>query len=371
MKKLLLVLFILWTHSVMSTETRVNTLGGVPYFLIDNSNVCLYPALITNYPNEFIGEVKHPSISGFIDLGRLGIFGIGINNDSASSILTEAIKDADFTHFSSPPPQFAMYYGRKIRRLGAVGLKLNAANEFYEEAPSNSSQSIWILGSTIGLTYPLSRRSSIDFMAGTQRFGFKSKYLLGTGDSVIFKDQGKYSITGGVRALSLLSPTSLLIIGATYNKFDVSWLKGKVSEVLTLGTTEAYTGISLSASSKATIIFGLLVSKSEADTITGQTTFNTITYSVPKIVMGMETRLNDWSIVRIGANKDFNYRILKVITMPDSVEIKNEQVKETTFNLSFGFGFSLRDFELDIMCNELPFVTSSLGLAATYKFNSF
>ncbi len=252
-----------------------------------------------------------------------------------------------------------------------MGLKLNTANSYYEETQSNCSQSIWILGSTIGLTYPLSRQTSIDFVAGTQRFGFESKYLLGTGDSVIFKDQGKYSIAGGVRALSLLSPTNLFIIGANYNKFDVSWLKEKVSEMLTVENIDAYAGTSFIPSSNATIIFGLLVSKSETDTITGQTTFNTITYSVPKIVIGMETKLNDWAIVRIGANKDFNSRIVKVINRPDSVEIKNEQVKETTFSLSFGWGISFSNFELDVMCNELPFVTSSLGLSATYKFNSF
>jgi hypothetical protein len=375
MKQKFACLIIFVTCSLGATETRVNTMGGMPHFLVDNSNVRLYPSLIVNYSGEIIGEVKRPALSSFLSMGKAGVFGLGINSDSVPTIVNKAINKADFVRYSSAPPQFAVHYGKKIRKLGAVGAKVNGANNYYRDSESNCSQSITMWGGTVGFTFLPDEKATIDVFGNAQRFGFKSTKPWGAEEITTFRDQGNYSLNGGARLLSTLSSTKQLVLGVNYGKTDVSWLKEgpeEKSEILTSQTTEVYSAVNLSPSPATLAILGLVISETKSDTITTtdvrEISTNCTIHALPKVIVATEAKLNDWFGVRIGASKCFQSRKSQYIEDSEAPEITEHA--SAPFDLSLGWSIWIRNFELDIMCNELPLVTSSVKLSATYKFSS-
>jgi hypothetical protein len=350
-------------------------MGGILHFLDDNSNVRLYPSLIVNYPDEIIGEIRRPALSSFVSVGKLGVFGLGVNSDSVPTIVNKAINKADFVQYSSAPPQFAVHYGKNLRKLGAVGVKVNGANNYYRDSESNCSQSVTVWGGTIGFTCLPDEKATIDVFGGAKRFGFKSMSQWGAEEIVTFEDQGNYSFSGGARLLSTLSSSKQLVLGVDYGKIDVSWSKegpDEKSEILTSQTTKVYSAVNLRPSPATLAIFGLVVSETKSDTITtsdvGKVSANCAMYALPRVIVAMEAKLNKWFGVRIGASKCFGFS--KSQYTDESEVSRTTERAFAPFDLSLGWSVGIRNFELDIMCNELPFVTSSVGLSGTYEFSS-
>ncbi len=368
MKKFLFLGVIVLSGSLMGSETRVNTMGAVPGFLIDNSNVRLYPALINDYPNEIIGEVKNPSISCLISAGKFGVFGLGMNTDTVPTIVHRAIRKANGWHFSTPSPELVIYYGKRIIPELSLGLKLGGANRYYEK--NSWFQKIGTLKGMFSVKLEPLPENSIELTGGVKRFGFESRtvYI----DTANYKDQGKYSFKGGVRTLSQVSPELLFIVGGNYEKINVSWKKEEVItslEDLSSRNIEGYAGFNFTPTHNTTIILGALVGEEKGDTITVDTVFTNVNRVAPKIVVGVETEVADWLTVRVGGSKSFNNLELKKTS--GDIEVDKKRTKEEVFSLAFGWSIKLRDFELDVMSNELPFVESSVGLSATYRFSSF
>ncbi len=371
MKKFLFLGIIVFSSSLMGSETRVNTMGGVAGFLIDNSNVRLYPALINDYPNEIIGELKHPSLSCFISAGKFGVFGLGINTDTVPTIVNRAIHKAGSWHFTTDypaSPEFAIYYGKRIMPTVSIGLKLGESNRYCEK--NSWFQDISISGGMISVKLEPSPENSIELTGGVKRFSFESRTLYI--DTVNYKDQGKLSFNGRVRILSRFSPEILFIAGGNYEKIDASWKKEKTntsSEDLTSCSRECYTGFNFTPTYNTTVILGALIGEEKGDTTRPDTAFTNVSRAIPKIVVSMETEVTNWLTVRIGGNKSFND--LESKKTSGDTEIDRERIKEEKFKLAFGWSIKFKSFELDVMSNELPFTEPSIGLSATYKFSSF
>ena len=369
MNKILILLGIIVLPSfLIGSETRVNTLGGVANFIIDNSNVQLYPALISNYPNEITGEIKRPSLSCFIKAEKFGVFGIGLNADTVPTIVNKAIQRANFKHFHNASPQLAIYYGKKMRAPITIGIKFGMSNSYYEKPTRFQQIDIW--DGIFSLKLNPTKENSIEIAGGVERFGFESREI--DIDTVTYKDQGKYSYKIRVRAISQLSPNVLFIVGGNSEKVDVSWKREDLDthyEDLKSNSKEGYVGFNLTPAHNTTIILGTLISETKGDTIRTDTTFTSMNRIIPKVVIGIETTITNWLTMRVGGNKSFNS--FESNKTSDNTEVDNERIKEEIFNLLFGWSIKFRDFELDVMSNELPFVKPSISLSATYKFSSF
>ncbi len=369
MNKILIFLGIITlSSSLMGSETRVNTLGGVSNFLIDNSNVQLYPALINDYPNEITGEIKRPSLSCFIEAKNFGVFGIGLNTDTIPTIVNKAIQRADFAHFHNASPKLAIYYGKKMRDPITIGIKLGMSDSYYEKPTRLQQIGVW--DGMFSLKLKPTKENSIEIAGGVERFGFESREI--DIDTVTYKDQGKYSYKVRVRAISQLFPKVLFIVGGNSEKIDVSWEKEDLDtsyEDLKSNSKEGYVGFNFTPVHNTTIILGTLISELKGDTIRTDTTFTSVNRVLPKVVIGIETKITNWLTMRIGGNKSFNR--FESTKTSDNLEVDNKRIREEIFNLSFGWSIKFRDFELDVMSNELPFVKPSISLSATYKFSSF
>ncbi|MCK4351918.1 hypothetical protein KAW65_00745 [candidate division WOR-3 bacterium] len=380
MYKLLCILCALCglTHYGIASETRVATLGGVSSLLIDDSNVKLYPALITNYPDQITAELKNPALSFFIKFNDYGVFGIGINTDSIPKIVSQAIKHrpTGLTDFLfTQEPQLTLFYGKYIAPSLSLGLKLNYSNDYYKNPETPLSQSLKVWNSSIGVRAAPMENNFVDISAGISKFNFESSSESpGTGEPRAFKDQNKFSYHARARLLSPISQTTSLILGANFEKVDASWMhwsSDTTKENLTSELLEGYAGLNLAPSPNTTLILGISGGVAKGDTMPADTTdpeLENIVRTFPKIIIAIESKLNNWLLLRLGATKSFNKIETKIIPQSELSEPQIIEFNESPFNLTFGWGIKINNFELDVMADELPFATPSLSLSATYKF---
>ena len=79
-----LLLVFLFSINGYGTESRIGSMGGVGYYIRDNSNIFYFPSTIHNYSNQVVAELRTPnkdydySIGVHLPIGD-NIFGVYLN----------------------------------------------------------------------------------------------------------------------------------------------------------------------------------------------------------------------------------------------------------------------------------------------------
>lgn len=347
MKKLLLLLFLL-PGAIFATETRIKTLGGVPYFIEDDANVKIYPATITDYPNKIIGEITQAALNFFADL-KIAILGIGINSDTIPSIVHKVIDKAPFKRFS-PSPMLNLYLGKKIKGF-SIGLKVSESHNYYEKEIFLHSIELQDITMSSKIALP---ELSIDFFMGHKKYYFENRSETSTGDTFNFYSQNKPSWETGVRFAPIFSTNVHIALGINYKKIDVSYEEQENKNNFITQSLQEYGVIRLIPNENFVVLLGVLGEQEKCDTSAVETTKKII----PKVVIGMESNLTEYFKIRIGCNKSY-YTIGE-----------EEKIIDSEFNLAIGWALNYKNFELDIMGNDLPLAKQSLSVSLSYKFSS-
>jgi len=368
---LVLSLIFLFQTDTMATETRVGSMGGVGFYMRDNSNIFVFPGTFYSYGDQVIGEMRvkgnHSlyTIGAHLPVSNTAQFGIYLNNPitfdipSYSEFLPpglEFIEEVELNHTTD------LFYGTELDNFD-LGIALRFAMDSYEEdnfsgLPENDhtqSATYFELGAGIsnesmdlGLIFALPSASrdqgTVD---GTDKYswggfgvGFSGRFWLKQKDLIF---QFVPLIVANYASLSgeldpagddqggEISHSYLNLAGGLGLNYQIN------EDNLIVVGLEAIGYSSESYSTKS----------GDQDGPEGSTT----TMILPGIYMGVESQISSWLFGRLGAAQTYTKTTEKEKLDPDADETESVSF-EKEFKMTFGIGIMLGSFLLDARIND-------------------
>jgi hypothetical protein len=359
--------------SVSATEVRVGTMGGVGFYMHDNSNIFFFPGAIYTYSGQVVGELRVKNTDNTYSIGihypiaDYSVVGVYLNRPAILAVKPNIVNTVALNHTTD------FFYGMQMSQYdlgfrlslgldsynqdyGATELKENARYLALAGGISNEKMD---LGAFVEL--PSAKHDSAATINKWSGFGFG---IAGR----MFRGQA-----------TKLVPLVLLNYRTTTSKFEPGTAKTDYADMnlgLGLGVNHELNENNLLV--MAVEILGMQSSKETRKNYgggNGEVT-NTRT-TLPGLYIGVESKIKHWLTGRLGAAQ-----VYQSITLKDKPEGGTE-AKSTTqssdFNVSFGLGFNFGDFTLDAAVNEGLFfdgpnfisgTTEPMArrLAITYKF---
>lgn len=348
------VLFILMVLSVdhsTATETRVGSMGGVGYFIRDNSNVFLFPGTVYQYGSQVIAELRSKnndrlySIGVHLPFDDENIIGLHLNRPINLPI------PADVSGFYevSLDRSTDIFWGRKSGNMD-MGLKFTVGMDSDEEKVGSATrkQSARYFGLAGGLSNEtMDLGLFLDMPSMNWEFERESRDWSGYGIGV----NGRYFQARS--DVMQLIPLGVLYYGKTSMEYD-SGVTGAEKEETDFGILNAAVGLGLNynVSESNLIVLGIEVfgmSKLTEDVKEGEE--NTITTrTLPGIYLGVESNIRSWLIGRLGAAQ-VHQKYTETSKPQQGSEIENSSYS-SEFKLTFGMALIFGSFTLDASINE-------------------
>ena len=340
---ILTILIIVNFLPLHASETRVASMGKTGLFMVDNSNITIFPASIYRHSNLIYAELRDKndqnSFSAGIHLpfGNQSIIGINLNRDLrfqkpeilGSSILLNQTND--------------LLIGYQMGE-NSLGVRLSYANEQNEFTGSDG-----VFINEMG--------SYFEFAGGVSnnRYDFGAYFSLPLIESEIAGDIRKWDGIGfGVSGRFFLGEKS----GIQYVPLVVINQQSTILEENGVEATDDFLsfrmalGFRYSIDDKNLIVLGLepfSIEKREVDSPQFGKTTHTI-MNIPAIYLGGETRPKTWLLLRLGATQIIQSIENKFI--PVEGETTKIKTRRSDFKFSVGVGFELGRFLLDLDIND-------------------
>jgi hypothetical protein len=348
----LLILIMVNVSVVIATETRVGSMGGVGFYMRDNSNIFVFPGTFYQYSNQVVGELRVKNDNSYYSVGlhipvNKFVLGAYLNSPLDLTIPANVVEEVSLDRITN------LFFGTKLSGFD-FGLNVRIGmDQFSEDRDTGtdtveykeSARYIAIAGGLssdkmdLGLMieFPAAGSEIEDYSADWDGLGIgfngrlwlekKNKFQLvpllivyygsaareikpGGGLDTTYKtDYGRLNIAGGMGLNYQLNDDNLLVIGL---------------EVL---------GYS-----------------KESEEAPNEYESSITTMTLPGIFIGLESRISKWLIGRLGAAQVFQ-------SYTSMYQPQGEQKTETTsytteFKMTFGLGITFGNFILDAAFNE-------------------
>lgn len=369
---LTVLLCALFSFSLFASETRVSTMGGVGFFVRDNSNIFYFPSTINAYSNQVITELRTYGSSNYTIGGHLPIgsatMGVYLNNPLLYEVSGQYVELNRGT---------TLLLGSKTGTMD-FGFALTVALDSYTDE--------YVLGTKVEEETESAHYFGIGAGISNEKvdFGFRLDLPGGKWEEQNNEVKwGGYSV--GVIGRTFmpqsdqleLVPVGAFFIGSSTTEEKISSQK----EETKYGSMDIALGIGLNyhLNEKNLIVFGLeafsYTKESEEDDAGNKLTDSEMT--LPGIYLGLETQLNSWFIGRFGASQI--YQTTTHTSDPKTGKETSDSYRDSLFGFSLGFGIKLGSFLLDASFNEGmlfdgPYVLSgktnrlSNKVSLTYQF---
>ncbi len=347
---LAMLALIIITSVGFATETRLLSMGGIPY-IRDNSNVFYFPATINQYPNQAIAELRlkdggsDNSIGIHLPVMSESVLGVYLNQpfsvplDMVSQITSNIVlKNA-----------IAVIYGKKMSNFD-VGLLLTLVSDSWENSTTKPKieESARVMNIGAGISSPTYDLGVLLNLPSISRKAdpAEEKYS-GLGVDI----HGRYFMKK-TETLELIPLARLGFGSASYA--DDSGIEGTPKGEVDLSSMNLELGVGMSYQVNETNLavlglelFGMAKNSSEVkDSYKNTTTTRTL----PALYVGVESNLKPWLIGRLGASQAYYKTTSKY--EPKQGENAESSSNDSSFNLSFGFGIKVAGFLLDAHFNE-------------------
>jgi hypothetical protein len=386
------VLILALATPAWATESRVECLGGVGDFLIDEVNVDIYPHLAVYYGNLVTGELGAYQATP-ADSGRAIALSLGSGEEPNTGVFRVAFRRT----LDAPPPVVDMLRDCDLRDLPGPVLQLSYAKAFeftslgwqlewawdaekYDNHASGYEHSYGLLGGTMGAGFKLAEEDVLDMAFSVRRY-FCS-YESSTRE---IKDSRNFSFGGRIRLFHPLSEKTTVVPVLAIDRVGAGreFLTNTRDEINHSFTTWLLgIGFLLPLYEDVTVVLGGLASlererrKEIRDTPEPEAE-DTDRIVFPQVVAGVETELRHWLIARLGGRWTTVHHSYE--ESPDGLEIRGH---ESEFQLDLGLGISLGDLVIDgRLSNDFLFTGSYLlsgtqenpfgSLSFTYSFDIF
>ena len=347
---LVLILIVLVAMPVLATESRVDGLGGIGLYITDDTNVFIFPGLLSQYRNQVVGELGTTATANadrtagvnyyFADQG----FDLGMYFNRGVS----GVSDVAYTNITLDRMHMLMV------GLGNLGFGIALGSDGFSDdqaaagaLKSESVRLIELLGGYSTDQFDVGGR--VDINSGKQE-------VEGVSNNV---EESGFGFIVNARSTIDFGSNATLVPVVTFGTGSNS-----VSNPAGPDTKDDYSGTGFGVGvGLSTMIddmnmlvlavepFGYNSNKLKSDDGAGTTTESTVgTLVLPAFYAAVESQVNDWLTARIGVGQVFK----KVSTKTDvggTTTVESAQ-SFSDFGMAFGVGLHFGQFDLDGRFNE-------------------
>ncbi len=348
----LFIIMIPYLSLINATETRVGSMGGVGFFIRDNSNVFVFPGTVFQYGGQVISELRSKnndqlySIGVHLPVNDASVLGLHLNRPITLEIPAEVSNSYTVRLDRSTD----IFYGKRSGDVD-LGLKFTVGMDSDEEKEGSATQkqSARYFGIAGGLS---SETTDIGLFVDIPMLSWEYEKQS--------RDWGGYGLGINARLFSNQSgrplqfvPLGVLYYGTTSIEFD-SGVTGAEKDKTDFGILNAAIGIGMNykISESNMVILGIEVfgiSKLSEDIKEGSERTMT-TRTLPGLYLGVESNIKSWLIGRLGAAQVHQQYI--TTTKPQQGSEIEESFYSSEFKLTFGMALIFGSFTLDASINE-------------------
>jgi len=344
---LCLILILMGSSVVWATESRVESLGGVGYYIRDNTNIFIFPGTMMQYRNQAVAELRSKGNDQSYTVGaqfpksETSVVGLYLNRPlsiSPSYIISNVAPKMTLDRC------ITLMYGGKNGDM-SYGLLLSFAMDKFSgvnDWGDEIKQSARYIGISAGVS-----KSNFDLglhlempAANYEEEGSDDDTWSGT---VIGLTGRMFSQQSEKLELVGLGNLCLGFSGREVGSTDVNYNQLKIQ----IGGAANYQLDKNNMAVLAVEAFGLDQEKTvvkDGDEVTNKIT------TLPGIYLGIESQVKPWLIARLGARQ--LYQTATTVTDPENGEDTEESAYGSSFNVSFGLGITAGHLELDAVFNE-------------------
>jgi hypothetical protein len=349
---LVLSLILIFQIDAFATETRVGSMGGVGFYMRDNSNIFLFPGTFYKYSDQVVGELRIKQNQSFYTVGahlpvsNTAQVGIYLNSPLSWEIPIEmGIDEVELSRTTD------IFFGTQLENFD-LGVALKIAMDSYndqitDDLEEKQSASYFELAAGIsnekmdlGLIFGLpSANRDLDPEKrswGGFGVGFNGRYWLGNKNFLF-----KFVPLIVANYASLSGELDPGIPGSTKSEVDYGLLD-----------LAAGIGINYEIDENNLIVVGIeaIGYSSETRNVKDVEEESRTTLILPGIYMGVESHISSWLIGRLGAAQVYQ-KITEKYT-PEGGNTDEESFFDKEFKMTFGLGIMFGRFLLDARINE-------------------
>jgi len=355
----LLTSFLLYQPAVFATETRVGSMGGVGFYMRDNSNIFVFPGTFYQYSNQVVGELRVKNDNSFYSIGvhmpvsnmvlgaylnspldlnipagvvdevsldratdlffgtKLSGFDLGINlRIGMDSYSADMDNGTDTVEYKESARYIAIGAGISNEKID-LGLRVElpaAGSDFPASDPGDEDLKTTWDGLAVGFNGRMWMEKRDKFQLVPLVVGYYGtatrEITPGFGlDTTYTTDYNRLNLAGGIGVNYQLNDDNLLVLG-----LEVVGYSKDGEEV-----KDDYEG-----------------------TIT--------TMTLPGVFLGLESKISKWLTGRLGAAQVF--QSLTTTYKPEGGSETKSTSYATEFKMTFGLGITFGNFVLDAAFNE-------------------
>ncbi len=347
--KLLLVFLLVFSLSnrAYATETRVASMGGIGYFIQDNTNIFYFPGTLAQYSNQLNIEARQRlNVSTYTAGVHLPfnsmVFAVYLNRP------VNVIPAANLAGLNVRMDNTTDFLGAfRVGKMG-LGVRLSLGMDSYkdENVDPTLTENATYIGLGFGLSYDIfDMGADIDIPLASAKAGDDKMGYAGFGFG--FNGRANFQASKELQivpvALLYLAPAGYTVENAAGTQTDESYLSFRFGLAVGLN-------YSINENNLLTMAIEALgynrSSWDEKDVETGSES----TFTFPGIYLGVESKIKPWLIGRLGAAQVF--QSISETTKPDGGDEATVSTRDSQYDVTFGLGIVLGNFVFDLAINE-------------------
>ena len=332
--------------SLTATETRVSSMGGIGFYIRDNSNIFYFPGTVLQYQNQAVAELRAKNNDNLYTVGvhlapsQGSTYGVYLNRPLSlpQDILEAVVPDLQLDRCTT------LFYGGQSSGYD-YGVMLSVATDKDEE--DSGEETVTQTAKYIGLNAGVSADDydlglQIDLPNAKWEFADDEDKWHGIGIGL----NGRYFSQRSDNMEAVL--LAVLYYGSANRKWEEEDLDVDYGKLrLGLGGAINYRIDQNNMLVLAVEAFGY--DKDNMNVKDGTETTYTVT-TLPGIFVGVEAQVKSWLLGRLGARQV--YQSVSEKTKPDGGDESEEVTYSSSFGVSFGLGIVFGNLQLDALFNE-------------------
>jgi len=335
------ILCLLAALPVTATESRVGSMGGVGYYVRDNSNIFYFPGTIVQYSNQAVAEMREKKND---DLYSVGFHMEALPGKVLGAYLNRPLNLPD--DISDVAPSLSLDRCTSVLLGGKAsafdyGVMLSIAMDSKDQDATKTKESAYYFGINAGISTDVSDLGLVFELPSVKKEVMSSETTWG-GFGMGLK--GRYFS-------QRTTEMELVLLGTFY--YGSAKKEATLSEIdysklqLGLGIGVNY---EVNRNNMLVLAVEALGLNQDKDAIKNGTETTETTFTFPGIYLGVESQVKSWLITRLGARQV--YESFKDSTKPYVGSESSTTTYRSDFDVVFGLGIVMGRLHLDTIFDE-------------------